>query len=84
MSHRSDFAGSGIYALFEEPERLDDEFVDGKDGDNETEAMVTRSDDWRPLFLDKTVWDAFMLYFIAVGIFEVSSIQQPTINYTGI
>ena len=56
MSNRSDFADSGIYALFEETERLDDEGVDGKDGDNEAEAMVTRSDDGRPLFLDKTVW----------------------------
>ena len=52
-SNRSDFAGSGIYALFGEPERLDDEGVDGKDGNNEAESMVTRSDDGRPFFLIK-------------------------------
>ena len=36
-------------------EGLADEAVDGKDGDNETESMVTSSNDGRLLFLGKTV-----------------------------
>ena len=51
----SDFAGSEIYAHFEKLnleaiDRLCDEGVDGKNGDNEAEYMVTRSVNGRPLF----------------------------------